>query len=363
MRSRSRDSCVVGVDIHQDFHVGVLLDETASELMTMRFENSKSGFQEFVAEVEKYSNFQICYALEDVGSNGKRLAEYLVSQGNEVIFIPPNYTENRRKHTPQADKNDYEDAKRVAQEATLQRRSGKLPFFMLSQSTKSAEKLRSLCHHRRKLTERGAELKNQLRKQFRDFYGMDYENQVSCKDIFNKTSLKQWFEKLDELDLLTSISIRQKLEMLQSVNTYKNEIDEVIEKESQDVEEVRLLTTIPGISVNVAAEIFGEIKDIRKFRSQSALAKYSGIAPRSHSSGKYTRYYTNHRGNRRLNQLFYMLALNHISKHGPGNSKDYYGKKVGEGKSKKHGLRCLQRQLVKIVYVVLNEKREFEVRD
>jgi len=42
--------------------------------------------------------------------------------------------------------------------------------------------------------------------------------------------------------------------------------------------------------------------------------------------------------------------------------KNYYLKKRAEGKSHNHTLRCLARQLIKVIYKILNEDRGYIIR-
>ena len=43
--------------------------------------------------------------------------------------------------------------------------------------------------------------------------------------------------------------------------------------------------------------------------------------------------------------------------------KTYYLKKRAEGKSHNHTLRCLARQLIKVIYKMLTEDRDYMVRE
>jgi transposase len=53
-------------------------------------------------------------------------------------------------------------------------------------------------------------------------------------------------------------------------------------------EDVRLLTTIPGVGYYIALLVKAEIGDINRFHSGDQLASYAGLAPSTHSSGGVT---------------------------------------------------------------------------
>ena len=55
-------------------------------------------------------------------------------------------------------------------------------------------------------------------------------------------------------------------------------------------EDVRLLTTIPGIGYYSALLIKSEIGDVTRFPSDERLCAYAGLVPSVHSSGSCTRY-------------------------------------------------------------------------
>jgi transposase len=55
-----------------------------------------------------------------------------------------------------------------------------------------------------------------------------------------------------------------------------------------DDEDVRLLTTIPGVGYYIALLVKAEIGDISRFHTGDQLASYAGLAPSTHSSGGVT---------------------------------------------------------------------------
>lgn len=134
-----------------------------------------------------------------------------------------------------------------------------------------------------------------------------------------------------------------------------------IEKELESLVEKSgyALHTVPGCGVVVAAELIGEIGDIKRFKSPGALAKYAGCAPRECSTGKTKRFRKTRSGNRRLNRAFRRMALSQISRMGNPLGLAYFKRKVSEGKSKQQALVCLRRQMVPIIWMMMKHRREF----
>jgi hypothetical protein len=79
--------------------------------------------------------------------------------------------------------------------------------------------------------------------------------------------------------------------------------------------------------------------------------QYGGISPLERSSGKRKKAVQNNKGNRLLNSTMYMVALNQIN-HNP-KAEAYYRKKLAEGKTKKHALRCVKKRIAMIIYGML----------
>jgi len=96
------------------------------------------------------------------------------------------------------------------------------------------------------------------------------------------------------------------------------------------------------------------------------LAKYSGVAPVTFASGMSKLEMANARGNRKLNEIFYRIALTSVMPIGINKALlnpifyDYYKKKISEGKLKNQALKCVMRRLVNIIYSVMKHKRPYE---
>jgi len=85
--------------------------------------------------------------------------------------------------------------------------------------------------------------------------------------------------------------------------------------------------------------------------------QYAGIAPKEKSSGREKRHVQNTKGNRSLNTTFYWIALNQVRWH--TEAKAYFEKKLKEGKTKKHALRCVMKRVACIVYGMLKSGEEY----
>jgi len=120
-----------------------------------------------------------------------------------------------------------------------------------------------------------------------------------------------------------------------------------------------------SIDTVTATKMLAYIGDIKKFPTPSKLARYAGIAPITYASDKKDLQYANQRGNRKLNNLFYQLAVRLSFPSGSSRKilnsffHDYYNRKISEGKTKSQALKCVQRRLINIIWGMLFRNEEY----
>jgi transposase len=108
---------------------------------------------------------------------------------------------------------------------------------------------------------------------------------------------------------------------------------------------------LPGCGALTAAKLLAEIGPIDRFRSDPELARHSGVAPLEASSGRVQRHRLDRGGNRQLNAAFYRIAITQARYHPP--ARGYLERKQSEGKSRREAIRCLKRQLARVVFNTL----------
>jgi len=145
------------------------------------------------------------------------------------------------------------------------------------------------------------------------------------------------------------------LELREEIEDIDKKLDEI----GNQSKEVNHLKTIPGVATKLASRFVGEIGDINRFPSEKQLAIYCGIACIDNNSGKVTKAKVVHKANKICKQTLINMAGCSI-RFSP-QCKTYYLKKRTEGKNHNHALRCLARQLIKVIYRMLTEDREYIV--
>lgn len=347
------DSVIVGVDVHKFNHMAVAMDFLGQEKGMFGFSNGKlSEFNNFLYSLGQKEN--ILVALEDVNGYGVHIVESLVAQGFKIRYVPGILTERDRKQSIYRDKSDILDARRVGK-VILTKFEETLPARE-SISTKEERLLSSeldlILTERRDLVKTKTILKNQLHALLHQLLGDGYMG--GFKKGFTRKTIPFYKSVLSERQTnpLTR-SILRRLDRLNLIHDQILSVDKEIGKVVKGVPIIKALSQkINGCGMLTAAVIVSQVMSIRRFTNKAKFAKYAGIAPTQRSSGRKNQLHTSPFGNRILNKAIHTIALYQISRP-EGQGREYFQKKVREGKTKLWALRCLKRQLSNRVYQVL----------
>jgi transposase len=122
-----------------------------------------------------------------------------------------------------------------------------------------------------------------------------------------------------------------------------------------------ILDSIPGFGRMCSAELAGEIGTIARFRSDASLGLYVGMSNLDNSSGKVQGSKAPKHVNTRAKAAM-MIAVDRHRKSVP-ESQRYYEKKRAQGKTHNQAIRALGRHLCRVIYKLLKEERDYEIRD
>ena len=121
---------------------------------------------------------------------------------------------------------------------------------------------------------------------------------------------------------------------------------------------VSLLRSLPGIGLTTALTIAGDTGDPTRFPDAHHYVAYCGLAPATHQSGASgPSAKPRHRYDRHLKRAFLLLAL--VQVRWQPAARAYYDRKRAEGKAHWVALRCLARQLCRIVFRMLTHSRPY----
>ena len=125
--------------------------------------------------------------------------------------------------------------------------------------------------------------------------------------------------------------------------------------------EAEILTSLPGVGVNLGAEFLVRMGDLSAFESADKLAAYAGLVPATHDSGKRVGNDRGMRGgNKALKYVFYQSAFAGL--RSSPESRAFYERKRAEGKRHTQALIALARRRVNVLWAMLRDGTTFEAR-
>ncbi|WP_338786352.1 IS110 family transposase [Metabacillus sp. FJAT-53654] len=157
------------------------------------------------------------------------------------------------------------------------------------------------------------------------------------------------------------ISLEMYIQMLLQYQEHLAKLDAQIDALAGEIEEYKIIQSIPGIGEKIAATILSEIGEIERFNHPKKLVAFSGIDPSVHSSGKFTATINRitKRGSSRLRHALYMAVLCGIRGSRNKKLKEFYDRKREEGKPFKVAMIACTNKLIHWIYALLKRKETF----
>ncbi len=385
-----------GIDIGSESHHVIIMDDSGKVLCDRKVAHRFSGFREAIGEfkgIEEQQRGEITFAIEGKNGYGAPFDRMLLESGFKLYNVD-NLKLRRFRDVFGAEwRNDRRDAKMLAKMLKLKDHMNaeeEKAFIAVEKTPAVHEKLRILSRHQQSLIDEKVRIQSRLRKRLLEV----------CPDIleFGDTNSKKLLQllkkypdfsgykkitlgallKIETIGKKTAVSIVEGLRNIQYVEElagiYKTiissycrrilELKEEIEMLDRELEEtgeksaeVKQLKSIMGVGTKLSSRLAGEIGDIRRFNRESQLAVYCGVACIDDDSGKSKKTKAVYKANRICKATMIEIAGCTI-RYVP-ESKTYYEKKRAEGKGHNHALRCLARQLIKVIFKMLTENREY----
>lgn len=348
----------VGVDVHRYEHTAVCANRFEEELGLFAFPNTVLGVESFRSWLLSIGDPQKprIIGIEGSNGNGKLLTSIIAKDYQQIYEVNPVYTKQRRDHGTSGNKSDAVDARLVIE--ILTRKLDKLPKVTLQDQSEDITILDQLTTFHDDLTKEQTRLKNQLHRLFHE----DNPNYQSGRgSSFSLKALKSWKSRLVGQTSRTSfltpsttrrMIIKEKIKQFEQLRLLLKRTDNHIGNLLQD----NNLLTLPGAGVITAAKIITGTRGVKRFNLDGFI-KYAGIAPIERQSGKTQKYKQNKSGNRQLNNAIYTIALTQL--RCCPKAKAYFEKKIKEGKTKKHAIRCLMKRVACIVYGMLRNGEKY----
>lgn len=377
----------LGIDIAKYEHVASIYDPSTGELIldSLHFDNNIKGFNLLLSNLKSFKRSDVVVAFESTAHYHQNLFNFLSEQNYKCYLINPYMTSKFRSVSLRNAKNDNIDSRAIAQFISLKHKA-------LLQEEFQMNELKELCMHRDDLIKQSSALKTKLLT-YLDRVFPELESIVDKSGIHSKAVraiLKNYptakaisSTRVDHLiklasdasrnrfshdkvrkiketarysvgfdSLAFSLKIRQTIQALESLEKQIDEVDISISSLPTVMDSP--LNKLKGINSLEIAYIMSAIISITRFSSYSKLIAYAGLDPVTRQSGtwKASRTRMSKRGNRLLRYAL-VWAANNMRKHDSA-LKDYYQKKISEGKPHYNALGHCAAKLCRYIFFILN---------
>jgi transposase len=169
------------------------------------------------------------------------------------------------------------------------------------------------------------------------------------------------------------LSLRMYINIILQYKEHLSRLESEIDALAKEIEEYKIIKSIPGIGEKIAATIISEIGEIDRFTNPKKLVAFAGVDPSVFESGKFTatKNRITKRGSSRLRHALYMAvrcAIRDCRKSKtsdeiiPRNRKlrEFYDKKREEGKPFKVAVIACVNKLLHWIFALLKSKSTFQ---
>ena len=383
----------VGIDIAKLNHFASALSSDGEIILKpFKFTNDYDGFQELISKLDSFEKDTLIIGLESTAHYGNNLVEFLVSNNYKVCVINPIQTSTMRKNNIRKTKTDKVDSYIIAKTLLM------YPHRFFTSYDIDLLHLKNLGRFRQKLIKQRTRLKIQLTSYVdQAFPELQYffksgihtntcytllKESSSPKAIASmhlthltcliKTASHGHFNKDTAINLRIlaqksvgsndssiSMQITQSIEQIELLDSQVNKVESEMANILKPLDSV--IMTIPGINTINGGMILGEIGDITRFSSPSKLLAFAGLDPAVYQSGNFNASNTrmSKRGSKPLRFALINAAHNVVKNN--KTFKNYYDKKMSEGRSHYNALGHCAGKLVRIIYKMLTDNIPFDL--
>lgn len=318
-------SNILGVDVSKD-HLDICwLKSDGCIVLETKIKNSLTEIRKFIKLIEKEgANFsETLFCMEHTGIYNNLLLNALHKKAYHV------WLESARQIIlsggMQRGKNDKVDAYRIAYYAL--RNSDKIRLW--KPKREELQKLDALLKNRKRMLK----VKNQLAVSLRESKRFISKEIATLNERVNRKALN---------------AIKSSIEMIES------EIKTLLSSDSVLKTQSSLAKSIPGVGDIIAATVIVKTNEFINYNDGRKFACQAGVAPFDHSSGSSIRGRTrvSHMADKSLKTLLHLAAMAAIKKQ--GEIKNYYERKVAEGKNKMSILNAIRNKIIQRIFAVVN---------
>jgi transposase len=339
-----------GIDLHTDSFKTAILGEN-TEKTTVKTVNLKTdAFAQFLNTLTEED-----YMVVEASTNTFWFVEQVEKRVKEVYVVDPfkfSIIANSRKKTDKIDATKL--AKKLKYYVCYDQSADEFPTIYIP--CKDVNELRSMFTTYEILKKQACMTKNRIRSLFRQ------------NGIFNfageNLSYNHVQEKIKGLQVSASLSAQLRI-LLSLLNTQEDEKEnikaEILIKGKVFYREIKILTSIRGVSPFLAIAIMSDIADINRFPNAKKLCSYLRTAPRIDASG--TKEYVGkvNKQSRTLTASLMTESIKHFIDSSDRLHKFYFDKRKGKSAGKVRV--AVMRKVIVIMYNMLKDEKLYYYKD
>lgn len=322
-----KQSLIVGTDVSKE-----TLDNCCMPTGNLfQIPNGPSGFIHWWENIKSLcsSDTEILVIMEHTGLYSCQFELFLQSKGIQYCKLPA--LEIKRSMGMVRGKDDKVDAERIAMYGWLRRHILQADQY----PSESLSKLRALLSFRQKMV--------------RDKTG--YQSRL--KEILNAGLFTQDDSFVQKHKQLISL-------LKEEIKAVEQRIREVIKSEDAFEKTYKLLIGVKGVGPIIASAMIGYTENFRKFSSARKFNCYAGLAPFKHRSGRSIKKKdrVSHLANKTIKALLSMGASTAVQHD--QELKQYYQRRLAEGKQDGHCLNIIKAKLVARMFAVIKRQTPYQ---
>lgn len=151
--------------------------------------------------------------------------------------------------------------------------------------------------------------------------------------------------------------------LLEDMKKTEKAIDALIRGDDRLYHLYTLVNSVNWVGPVLATEMLVATNEFKNFDCPRKFACYCGVAPFEHTSGSSVRgkVRVSNIANKKIKAAFHMAAVASISKS--GELRDYFLRKVGEGKPKMNALNAIRNKLIHRIFSCVRQDRIYAAKD
>jgi len=360
--------------------------------------HTPSAIKQFFHKTEAYQNkysAQIVLAMEGYNGHARPIDKFALMRGYRLFNVNNNKLAKFKEIFPGPAKSDEIDTRKIFELLTLQEHlpMAKKVLNEVAHIPEVNEKLKRLTRRRQALIQEKIRASNRLHSDLNavapslsgitnDICNVWFLNFITARSDLCKLSrlqlssilkikgvgkkyaeqIMKWQKEaafspdLEWVNPMILSDAHRIMSLKNEIRALESELEALVDQ--SDI--AKRIKTINGFGLICASELAGEIGSLDRFGGESSLSLYLGMTSLTNQSGQYFGTKRANHVNTNSKKAMMTAVARHIDNI--DESKAYYNKKRAEGKKHNQAVRALGRHLVRVIWSMLKNGRDYEIR-